>query len=113
MDFPLTQKRLYPILPFYHYHSRREKAMRLKLAYGHRELWLQFPEDTPVNVAQVLESVKDRHPELYELWCDSQGRLRSSLAVFVNSEHIRYLKDVDTRLSDGDEVYVIPMIAGG
>ena len=87
--------------------------MRLKLADGHRELWLQFPEDTPVHVAQVLQSVKDGHPELYECWCDSQGLPRSSLAVFVNSEHIRYLKGVDTELSDGDEVYIIPMIAGG
>lgn len=87
--------------------------MRLKLAYGRRELWLQFPEDTPVNVAQALKSVKDSHPELYELWFDNQDRLLSSLAVFVNREHIRYHKAGETELSDGDEIYIIPMIAGG
>jgi len=91
----------------------REKALRLRLACGHRKLWLHFPEDMPVNVAQALQSVKDKYPEVYERWCDSKGRLRSSLAVFVNSEHTRYRKGMDTELSDGDEVYVIPIIAGG
>jgi len=87
--------------------------MRLKLAYGGQELWLQFPEDAPVNVGQVLHAVKDRQPELYGRWCDSQGRLRNSLVIFVNHEHIRYRKGMDTELSDGDEVYIIPIIAGG
>ncbi len=87
--------------------------MRLKLAYGGGELWLQFPQDTPMNVAQVLESVKDTEPELYGRWCDNDGRLRSSLAVFVNREHIRYRKGMETELSDGDELYIIPIIAGG
>jgi len=87
--------------------------MRLKVAYGGEELWLQFPEDTPVNVGQVLHSVKDRQPELYGRWSDSQGRLRTSLVIFVNREHIRYRKGMDTELSDGDEVYIIPIIAGG
>jgi molybdopterin converting factor small subunit len=87
--------------------------MRLKLAYGREELWIEFPEGTPVNVAQVLQSARDRRPDVYERWCDKEGRLRSSLAVLVNGEHIRYREGLETELSDGSEVYVIPIIAGG
>jgi molybdopterin synthase sulfur carrier subunit len=87
--------------------------MRLKLACGREELWFEFPEGTPVNVAQVLQSARDRRPDVYERWCDREGRLRSSLAVLVNREHIRYREGLETELGDGDEVYVIPIIAGG
>ena len=87
--------------------------MHLKIAFGSKNLWLQFPEDAKVDVARVLESVKERHPGVLERWCDTEGRLRSSLSVFVNGEHIRYRKGMDTSLQDGDEVYVIPLMAGG
>ena len=87
--------------------------MRLKLAYGREELQFEFPGNTSVTVAQVLESVKAKQPETYEHWCNRQGQLRRSLAVFVNREHIRYREGFETELSDGDEVYVIPTISGG
>ena len=87
--------------------------MRLKLTYGRGELEVQFSKDAPVNVAQVLQSIKNRDPDVYERWCNKEGRLCSSLTVFVNGEHIRYRKGMETVLKDGDEVYVIPIIAGG
>ena len=87
--------------------------MHLKLSYGRGELEVQFPEDAPVNVARVLRSIKSRYPDVYERWCDKEGKLRGSLTVFVNGEHIRYRKGMETLLKDGDEVYVIPVIAGG
>jgi len=87
--------------------------MRIKLAYGREESWVEFPDGALVNVAQVLESVRNERPDVYGLWSDKEGRLRSSLTVFVNGEHVRYRKGLETELSDGDEVYVIPIIAGG
>ena len=87
--------------------------MRLKVAYRREEMWLEFPDGTPVNVAQVLGSLKESRPDIYDRWCDQEGRLRSSLAVFVNREHVRYRKGLETKLEDGDEVYVVPMAAGG
>lgn len=87
--------------------------MRLKLAYSRDKLWIEFPEGVSVNVAQALQCAKDRWPDVYARWCDEDGQLRSSLAVFVNREHVRYQKGLETELNDGDEVYVIPMVAGG
>jgi molybdopterin converting factor small subunit len=87
--------------------------MYLKLIYGRKELLTQFPGDGPVRVGEVLQSVQEDYPEIYQLWCDNEGYLRRSLLVFINGEHVRYRKGLDTELRDGDEVYVIPMIAGG
>jgi molybdopterin synthase sulfur carrier subunit len=87
--------------------------MRLRVADGQGKLWLELPEHASVNVGQALQSVKDANPEVYRRWCDSQGQLRRSLAVFVNGEHVRYRRGMKTELCDGDELYIIPMIAGG
>jgi len=93
--------------------QHQKESMHIKLAYGRGESRVQFPEDTPVDVAQVLQSIKDRAPDIYDRWCDKDGRLRSSLNVFVDGEHIRYRKGMETLLKNGDEVYIIPIIAGG
>lgn len=87
--------------------------MRLRLASGHEELWVEFPEGTPVNVAQLLQSVRDKWPGLYRRCCDKDGTVRRSLPVFVDGEHIRYRDGIETELHDGSEVYVIPIVAGG
>jgi molybdopterin converting factor small subunit len=87
--------------------------VRLKLASSREEVWLEFPDGIPVNVAQALQSVKEERPGVYQRWCDKEGRLRSSLAIFVNREHVRFREGWETELGDGDEVYVIPMVAGG
>jgi molybdopterin converting factor small subunit len=87
--------------------------MRIKLTYGHGDLWFQLPEDAPVNVSQALELVKNRDADVYKRWCDKEGRLRDSVAVYVNGEHIRYCKGMETELGDGDQVYIVPIVAGG
>lgn len=87
--------------------------MHLKLAYGSESLWLQFPEDMKVDLACVFETVKESRPQVYNSWCDTGNRLRRSLSVFVNGEHIRYREGMNTSLQDGDEVYVIPLMTGG
>jgi molybdopterin synthase sulfur carrier subunit len=87
--------------------------MRLTLSYGREELLKQFSSGQTPTVLEVLESVKESHPKIYDRWCDKQGNLRQSLTVFVNGRHIRYLNGLDTTLAEDDEVYIIPLIAGG
>ncbi|MBE9014255.1 MoaD/ThiS family protein, partial [Pseudanabaenaceae cyanobacterium LEGE 13415] len=45
--------------------------------------------------------------------CDEQGKLRRFVNFYVNSEDIRFLDNENTALKDGDEVSIIPAIAGG
>jgi molybdopterin converting factor small subunit len=87
--------------------------VRLRLSSGREELSVEFLDGTPVTVAQLLRVAGEQRPDLYQRWCDQEGRLRTSLAVFVDGEHIGYREGLETKLSEGNEVYVIPLITGG
>jgi molybdopterin converting factor small subunit len=87
--------------------------MNIKLACGPEILISGWGGDIPPTVAQLLAAAGTTRPEVVTTWRDGQARLRESLPVFVNGEHIRYRQGLQTELQDGDEVYVIPLIAGG
>ena len=93
--------------------SVQKNAMNIKLTCGSDLLIADWPGETPPTVAQLLAAAGATRPEVVATWCDEQGSLRESLPVFINGEHIRYREGLQTELKDGDEVYVIPLIAGG
>ena len=64
-------------------------------------------------VQDLLQDLDQRYPGLKERLCDPQGRLRRFVNIYVNEEDIRFLKQEATPLKDGDEVSIIPAIAGG
>ncbi len=64
-------------------------------------------------VGQVIEHLNQRYPGLKDRICDEGGRLRRFVNVYVNEEDIRFLKMESTPIKDGDEVSIIPAIAGG
>ena len=88
--------------------------MRLKVSCGRRELMTEFTSTgKSVTVAQILKAIQRSHPDLYRTWCDRDEQPRISLPVFVNDQHIRYANGLKTELKENDEVYIIPIIAGG
>ncbi|MFN3926739.1 MAG: MoaD/ThiS family protein [Pseudanabaenaceae cyanobacterium] len=64
-------------------------------------------------VREVLESLESHCPGIKARLCDEQGNLRRFVNFYVNSEDIRFLAGTDTPLQDGDEVSIVPAIAGG
>jgi len=91
----------------------QKNAMNIKLTCGSDLLIAGWEDQIPPTVGQLLAAVRTTRPKLVATWCDTQARLRESLPVFINGEHIRYRQGLQTELKDGDEVYVIPLIAGG
>jgi sulfur-carrier protein len=87
--------------------------MNIKLTCGADLLIAGWPGEIPPTVEQLLAAAGTTRPELVAAWCDGRGGLRESLPVFINGEHIRYRRGLQTELKEGDEVYVIPLIAGG
>jgi len=87
--------------------------MNITLTCGSEIVVGGWPGEIPPTVEQLLNSVGNARPQLIASWCDEQGRLRESLPVFINGEHIRFRQGLQTELKDGDVVYVIPLIAGG
>lgn len=70
-------------------------------------------EASGATVGAVIEDLQKRFPGLKEKLCDGNGALRRFVNVFVNGEDIRFQDGPGTRLKDGDELSIIPAIAGG
>ncbi len=65
------------------------------------------------NVAELLKSLEESCPGITSRLCDEQGNPRRFLNFYVNSEDIRFLEGTDTPLKAGDEVSIVPAVAGG
>jgi molybdopterin synthase sulfur carrier subunit len=65
------------------------------------------------DIAAMLASLEARHPGIKERLCDDSGKLRRFVNVYLNEEDIRFLQAEATLLKDGDEVSIVPAIAGG
>ena len=65
------------------------------------------------SIAEMIDNLNAAHPGLKDRLCDEKGELRRFVNMYVNEEDIRFLKGKDTVLNDGDEVSIVPAIAGG
>ena len=65
------------------------------------------------SITELLDSLETNCPGIKARLCDDQGELRRFVNFYVNSEDIRFLEGAATALQDGDEVSIIPAIAGG
>lgn len=65
------------------------------------------------DVAALIGDLEKKFPGIKERLCDKEGKLRRFINIYVNEEDIRFLKMDKTTLKDGDEVSIIPAIAGG
>lgn len=62
---------------------------------------------------EVVESLAGQNAEFKTRLLDDSGELRRFVNVYVNEEDVRFLQKLDTPLKDGDEVSIVPAIAGG
>ncbi len=73
----------------------------------------EIVEATGNTIGEIIEDLESRYPGLKERICDESGNVRRFVNVFLNDEDIRFLDERETRISDGDEVSIVPAIAGG
>ena len=64
-------------------------------------------------VGQVLEDLEQSCPGIKERLCDDSGAVRRFVNIFANDEDIRAMQNLETPVKDGDEVSIVPAIAGG
>ena len=65
------------------------------------------------NIRELMENLEKDFPGLKERIYDEKGKVRRFINIYVNEEDVRFLQQDATRLKDGDEVSIIPAIAGG
>ena len=71
---------------------------------------VQVTTDT---VDDVIGDLERQFPGLRERLVDEGGELRRFINIYVNEEDIRFLQGKKTALKDGDQVSIVPAIAGG
>ena len=69
-------------------------------------------DGAPGKIIELINTLDKQYPGLGERISES-GKIRRFVNVYVNEEDIRFLKNEDTEVKDGDEVSIIPAIAGG
>ncbi|SBO41959.1 MoaD/ThiS family protein [Cyanobium sp. NIES-981] len=65
------------------------------------------------SIDALIDALDGQFPGLKGRLCDENGKLRRFLNIYVNSEDIRFLENQATGLKDGDEVSIVPAVAGG
>jgi sulfur-carrier protein len=65
------------------------------------------------DVAAILTSLESQYPGISNRILDDGGEVRRFVNLFVNGEDIRFLEGVGTKLKAGDEVSIVPAMAGG
>ena len=65
------------------------------------------------SVRAALEQIEKDYPALYCNICDETGKVRRHVNLFVNTSHIRDRDGLDTALTSGDVVSIIPAVSGG
>ena len=63
-------------------------------------------------VGQVIENLEKRHPGIRDRLLDDKG-VRRFVNIYVGDEDIRFLDGLETKLKEGEEISIVPAIAGG
>ncbi|MDQ3575601.1 MAG: MoaD family protein [Actinomycetota bacterium] len=70
-------------------------------------------EVEPGTLSSVVDQLESRYPGIKGQLLSGDGELHRFVNVYLNDEDVRYLKKLDTKAEDGDEVSLLPSVAGG
>jgi sulfur-carrier protein len=73
----------------------------------------ELVEVNGATIDEAITELQTRYPGIKERLMDETGNVRRFVNVYVNEEDIRFLQNQQTPLKDGDEISIIPAIAGG
>ena len=65
------------------------------------------------SVSAIIENLEKNHPGLKERICEADGSVRRFVNLYVNGDDIRFLDNLNSKVKDGDEISIVPAIAGG
>lgn len=73
----------------------------------------EYVEVEGANVGEVLDAVEARFPGFGDLVYDRERRVPTHINIYLNNQEIHDLDGIATPVADGDQVAVIPALAGG
>jgi molybdopterin converting factor small subunit len=70
-------------------------------------------EASGATLAEVVDDLEARHSGLKARLVEDDGSLRRFVNVYLNDEDVRFLDGINSPVSDGDNVTILPAVAGG
>lgn len=70
-------------------------------------------EGKPGTLRELIDDLASQHPSLRGEILTDEGELRRFVNVYLNDEDVRYLKGLETPVSEGDTLSILPAVAGG
>ena len=64
-------------------------------------------------IKALVDNLEQNYPGIKERICDDTGKVRRFVNVYVNGDDIRFLQNLETVVSNGDNISIVPAIAGG
>ena len=64
-------------------------------------------------VDDVISSLDGQYPGMRERLCDEHGEIRNFVNIYVNGEDVRFLQGLGSTTKAGDEISLVPAVAGG
>ena len=71
---------------------------------------VEMPEST---LSTMIEDLESSYPGFKERLIDENGELRYFVNIYLNGEDVRFLDGLDTAANAGDEISIVPAVAGG
>ncbi len=65
------------------------------------------------SLAEAIGALDSQFPGIGQRICDESGELRRFVNIYINGEDVRFLQGLTTPLKTGDEVSIVPAMAGG
>ena len=65
------------------------------------------------SLSAIMSSLNNQFPGIRERLCNEDGSLRSFVNVYINGEDVRFLEGLNSETKSGDEVSIVPAVAGG
>jgi molybdopterin synthase sulfur carrier subunit len=65
------------------------------------------------SVGEIIGDLDSQFPGLKERLCDEQGEIRNFVNIYVNGEDVRFLDGINSPTAEGDEISIVPAVAGG
>ena len=65
------------------------------------------------DITNIISNLENKYPGIKDRICEDNGEIRPFVNIFVNGEDCRYLEGLNSKLSEDDEVSIVPAVAGG
>jgi molybdopterin synthase sulfur carrier subunit len=82
----------------------------LRKVTGEREV---VTADDGGSLLEIINRLDQEYPGLKERICDESGEIRRFVNLYINGEDVRFLSGLETPIKAGDEVSIVPAVAGG